>query len=81
MENKNLSIDNNSRLDTWMSKQDLIISCISFINVDTYIRKIPHISLIEMMPDQFFLKHITYIPKEFIEPNSYKPKNLDELCI
>ncbi len=80
LENENLSIDNNSRLDTWMSKQDLIISCISFINVDTYIRKIPHISLIEMVPDQFFFKaYNLYTYKEFIEPNSYKPKNLDEL--
>jgi hypothetical protein len=80
MQNKTLSIDNNSRLDKWMSNQDLIISCISFINVDTYIKKIPHISLIEMIPDQFFFKaYNLYTYKEFIEPNSYKPKNLDEM--
>jgi len=84
LENKNLSIDNNSKLNDWMADQDLIISCISFINVDTYLKRLPHISLIDMIPDQFFFKaYNKYTYKEFIEPNSYKPKNLTELfdCI
>ena len=63
-----------------MKNQDLIISCISFINVDTYIEKIPHISLIDMIPEQFFFKaYNSYSYQEFIEPNSYKPKNINEL--
>ena len=80
LKNKNLSIDKNSKLSEWMKNQDLIISCISFINVDTYIEKIPHISLIDMIPEQFFFKaYNSYSYQEFIEPNSYKPKNINEL--
>ncbi len=80
LKNKNVIIDKHSNLRDWLDNQDVIISCISFINVDAYIYKKPHISLIKMIPDKFFFNaynHYTY--KEFVELNSHKPKNFGEL--
>ena len=80
LKNKNVTIDKHSNLKDWLNNQDVIISCISFINVDAYIFKKPHISLIKMIPDEFFFSaynHFTY--KEFVEFNSFKPKNFEEL--
>ena len=80
LKNHNVKIDAHSNLKQWLDDQDLIISCISFINVDAYIYKKPHISLIKMIPNEFFFNaYNNYTYKEFPELNSYKPKNLEEL--
>ena len=80
LENRNIKIDRNSDLSNWLPKQDLVISSISFIHVDTYIAKKPHISLINLIPEKFFFSaYNSYTYKEFKEPNSFKPKNIDEL--
>ena len=52
----------------------------SSINVDTYINKRPHISLMNLISNDFFFKaygNLNY--KKYSEPNSYKPNSIKEL--
>ena len=47
---KNISIDTQSEISEWINNQDLIISTFSAMNIDSYVFKKPHISLINMLP-------------------------------
>ena len=52
--NQNIKIDSTSKLSEWIQNQDMIISTFSAINIDTYVFKKPHISLVNMIPKEFF---------------------------
>lgn len=77
---KNVSITKNLNVNKWIKNQDLIISTHSFINVDSYICGKPHISLLNIIPKEFYFNaYKTFSYKDFPEVNSIKPKSLDEL--
>ena len=72
------SIDENSY--EWIKKQDIIISSVSFMNIDAYVFKKPHISLFNLIPKEFIFKaYKSFTYRVFKEPNSFKPKSLEEL--
>ena len=79
--NQNIIFDNNSSLPDWLSKQDVIISTFSAINIDSYIFKKPHISLINMIPKKFlkFEAYNSHRYTDYKEFFSSKPKNINEL--
>ena len=63
----------------WIKKQDIIISSVSFMNIDAYVFKKPHISLVNLIPKEFMFKsYNSYTYKLFDEPNSFKPKSIKE---
>ena len=81
LENKNIKISK-KKLSTrdWITKQDLIISSVSFINVDSYIYGKPHISLSKLIPNEFYFNaYKTFSYNQFPEINSFKPSSLEEL--
>lgn len=76
----NVSISKNINAKKWIEQQDLIISTFSFINIDSYIFGKPHVSLANIIPQEFYYKlYETFDPREIPEINSIKPTNLDEL--
>jgi len=81
LENKNIKMSNKKLTATnWVLKQDLIISSFSFMNVDSYINRKPHISLSKIIPNEFYFKaYKTFTYKDFDELNSFMPKNIEEL--
>ena len=81
LENKNIKISE-KKLNTkdWILKQDLVISSTSFINVDSYIYRKPHISLSKIVPNEFYFNaYKTFNYNDFQEVNSYKPLSVEEL--
>ena len=79
--NQNIKIDSTSKLSEWIQNQDMIISTFSAINIDTYVFKKPHISLVNMIPKEFFdfLAYNSHSYKDYKETRSFKPKNMNEL--
>jgi len=79
--NQNIKIDSTSKLSEWIQNQDMIISTFSAINIDTYVFKKPHISLVNMIPKEFFdfLAYNSHSYKDYKETCSFKPKNVNEL--
>ena len=79
--NKNVFIDANSNTHDWVNEQDVIISTFSAINIDSYVFKKPHISLIDMIPKEFlkFSAYDIFPYTEYKEYYSYKPKTVFEL--
>jgi hypothetical protein len=79
--NNNVEIDKNSEISNWINEQDLIISTFSAINIDSYIFRKPHISLINMIPKNFvnYLRYKSYKISDYKEFFSKKPKNMNEL--
>jgi hypothetical protein len=81
LENKNIKISKR-KLSTrdWIVKQDLIISSVSFMNVDSYIYRKPHISLSKLIPNEFYFNaYKTFSYNQFPEMNSFKPSSVEEL--
>ncbi len=78
---KNISIDTQSEISEWINNQDLIISTFSAINIDSYVFKKPHISLINMIPKHIlnYSAYDAFSVKDYKETYSYKPKNMKEL--
>lgn len=76
----NVDIDTNGNVNEWIQDQDVIISTVSSINVDAYINKTPHISLMSLMSNDFFFEAYGSVNfKNYLEPNSFKPKSINEL--
>ena len=49
------------------------------MNIDAYVFKKPHISLSKLIPNEFIFKaYKSFTYREFPEPNSFKPKTLNE---
>ncbi len=80
-DNKNIVFDNHSSLSDWLSKQDVVISTFSAINIDSYIFKKPHISLINMIPKKFlnFKAYNSHRYTDYKEFFSVKPKSINDL--
>ena len=78
---KNISIDTQSEISEWINNQDLIISTFSAINIDSYVFKKPHISLVNMIQNIFldYSAYDAFSVKDYKETYSYKPKNMKEL--
>ena len=78
---KNISIDTQSEISEWINNQDLIISTFSAMNIDSYVFKKPHISLINMLPKNIldYSAYNAFSVKDYKETYSYKPKNMKEL--
>lgn len=80
IKSNNFSISKDLNSYEWIKNKKIIISTVSFMNIDAYIFKKPHISLIKLIPEKFFFKSYNSIDyREYTEPNSYKPKNFNEL--
>jgi len=81
LENKNIKMSNKKLTATnWVLKQDLIISSFSFMNVDSYINRKPHISLSKLIPNGFYFNaYKTFSYNQFPEMNSFKPSSVEEL--
>ncbi len=78
---KSKNFNHNSKISAyeWIQEQDIIISSVSFMNIDSYIFKKPHISLINLIPKEFFFEaYKSYTYKNFDEPNSFKPTTKKE---
>ncbi len=72
----------NSKISTyeWIQEQDVVISSFSFMNIDSYVFGKPHVSLMNLIPKEFFFEaYKSYSYKDFDEPNSFKPKTKEEL--
>ena len=80
LENKNVKVSKNQTTKEWILDQDLVISTVSFINVDSYIYGRPHISLSKLIPKEFYFEaYQTFNYKEFPEINSFTPNSQKEL--
>ena len=80
LENKNVKVSGNQTTKEWILDQDLIISTVSFINVDSYIYGKPHISLSKLIPKEFYFEaYQTFNCNEFPEINSFTPASQKEL--
>ena len=80
LENKNVKVSGNQTTKEWILDQDLIISTVSFINVDSYIYGKPHISLSKLIPKEFYFEaYQTFNYNEFPEINSFTPASQKEL--
>ncbi len=80
LENKNVSVSKNQTTKEWLLDQDLVISTVSFINVDSYIYNKPHISLSKLIPKEFYFEaYQTFNYNEFPEINSFTPTSQKEL--
>jgi len=79
--NKNVKINFDDNTSSWIDRQDVIISTFSAINIDSYVYKKPHISLVDMIPNNFFNfnAYNSHSYKDYKETSSYKPKNMSEL--
>ncbi len=81
IKDENFSQSNNENSHEWIKKQDIIISSVSFMNIDAYVFKKPHISLVNLIPKEFIFKaYKSFTYRVFREPNSFKPKSIAELC-
>lgn len=79
IDSENFNHTNKENSFEWIKKQDLIISSTSFMNIDAYVFKKPHISLSKLIPNEFIFKaYKSFTYREFPEPNSFKPKTLNE---
>jgi len=80
IESNNFTQSNNENSYEWIKKQDIVISSVSFMNIDAYVFKKPHISLVNLIPKEFIFKaYKSFTYKVFREPNSFKPKSIEEL--
>ena len=80
IKSNNFTHTNKENSHEWIRKQDLIISTVSFMNIDAYVFKKPHISLFKLIPKEFIFKaYKSFTYREFSEPNSFRPKTLTEL--
>jgi len=79
IKSNNFTHSNGENSYEWIKKQDIIISSVSFMNIDAYVFKKPHISLINLIPKEFMFKvYGSYTYKVYNEPNSFKPKSIKE---
>ena len=80
-DNPNVIVDNNSKLQNWISSQDVVISTFSSVYIDAYIFKKPHLSLINLIPNSFlnFKAYGSHSYKDYYEFYSNKPKDIKEL--
>ena len=78
---KNLKVENKKNIYKWVNEQDLIISTFSGISMDSYVFEKPHISLVNMIPNEFINFDVYNSHKYKIIGDKYskKPKNFDEL--